>query len=81
MAKDMIYEEVMDIAKILNKDNIVGFCDVFLDQFNRVSEKNKSLGITPMVKNFEYGFYMLDYGFLVFTIEEYVKTYCKLLLC
>ena len=74
----MIYTESTHVAQFFDTKHIKGFCDVFLNTYEEVVEKNKSIGVKPMMKNLEHGFYSVDYGFVVYVLEVYVKLYAKL---
>ena len=73
------YEEATDICNFLGKSDIAGYCRTFIDEYERVEEKNKEIGVVPMVRNYEYDFFYVDYGFMVYVLEEYVKDYYRLM--
>ena len=75
----MKYETALDLSQIICEKHIKGICNTILNQYTKISKKNKELGLTPMVKSKDYDFYMADYGFIVFCIETFVREHNMIL--
>lgn len=71
----MKYEEPLNIVNFLNKEMIVGYCNQIVMQYQNICDKNRQLNLSPVYKNKEYNFYNIDYGFLIYVLEEYAKSY------
>ena len=75
----MHYENPLDITQVINEKHISGICNTIINEFTRCCDSNLDTKVVPIIKNDNYNFYMIDYGFLVYSIETYIKNYYKIM--
>ena len=73
--RTMMYKEPMDISNFLNLEMIAGYCHAMVREYQKICSRNKELQASPVYKNNEYKFYNIDYGFLVYVLVEYARSY------
>ncbi|WP_152184686.1 hypothetical protein [Sulfurimonas indica] len=69
----MNYKEPMDICDVLNEKYIAGYCNMLTKKAIDIQKKHGPNGPIIFHKNQDYGFLMFDYGFLIYSLIEYVK--------
>lgn len=72
------YEHPMHIANFLTSEYIEGFCNTFILEYIAFRDRNLDAGVVPLLKNKDYGFYLVDYGFMIHTLEVFVKKFYKI---
>ena len=73
----MKYDGPLDIVNFLDEKNIVGYCNYLTKQMLEINRKFENDGLTVLHKNEDYGFLLVDYGFLISSLMGYAEGLLK----
>lgn len=71
------YQEALDIVNFFKDDNVEGYCNTLAEGIIDFTEKHNDLGIVPVVENAKYDYLMVDYGFAIWALIKFVRTYAR----
>ena len=75
--KVFFYEFPVHITNFINDDYIDNFAKMVATTIEKVAKNHSDFGVVTVAKNEDYGFLMVDYGLVIFSLMEHVKRVCR----